>query len=68
MEVRSLGFLFFTHPRLGAEEAGNSEMPTGTNRSLLSAAKGPGKRTWQDRELSDTNCSSSATSTHNSQS
>ena len=40
--VRSLGFLFLTHPRLAAEEAGNSEMP-GTNKSPLSAAKGPGK-------------------------
>ena len=45
--VRSLGFLFLTHPRLAAEEAGNSEMPTGTNKSPLSAArdqeKEPGK-------------------------
>ncbi|CAN0572587.1 unnamed protein product [Rangifer tarandus platyrhynchus] len=43
-------------------------MPTGTKRSPLSAAKGPGRRTRQDWKRSGTDCYSAATPTHKSQS
>ena len=51
--VSSLVFFWLMYLRLRSEEAGDPEMPTdtdkwGSNKSLLSLAKGPGK--WQRNE------------------